>query len=71
MTGYGITRSSPKHPPGELLKRGFSVAQSTVAKYWSSDAGLQVREGGPDMIVDPTIGFKLLYGFLYELINRG
>jgi hypothetical protein len=24
-----------------------------------------------DLFVDPTIGFKLLYGFVYELINRG
>jgi hypothetical protein len=30
---------------GELLKLGFSVAQSSVAK--SSDAGRQVRNGGP------------------------
>jgi transposase InsO family protein len=67
---------------GELLKLGFSVAQSTVAKY-------MVKRGGPpsqgwktflrnhapdiaatDLFVVPTIGFKLLYGFVIVRIDR-
>jgi hypothetical protein len=67
---------------GELLKLGFSVAQSTVAKY-------MVKQRGPpsqgwrtflrnhaadiaamDLFVVPTIGFKLLYGFLIVRIDR-
>jgi len=32
---------------GELLKLGFSVAQSTVASTWSSDVDRPVRGGGP------------------------
>ena len=66
---------------GELLKLGFSVAQSTVAKY-------MVKRGGPpsqgwktflrnhapdiaamDLFVVPTIGFKLLYGFMIVRIS--
>jgi hypothetical protein len=31
---------------GELLKLGFEVAQSSVAKYWSSDEGHPARGGG-------------------------
>jgi hypothetical protein len=61
---------------GELLKLGFDVAQSTVAKY-------MVRRRGPpsqgwkiflcnqapntaamDLLVVPTVGFKLLYGIV-------
>src|SRR3984893_13311444 len=38
---------------GERLKLGFSVAQSTVACTWSSDADLQVRDGGP--FCEPTL----------------
>src|SRR6478752_7181707 len=67
---------------GELLKLGFSVAQSTVAKY-------MVKRRGPpsqgwktflrnhaadiaamDLFVVPTIGFKLLYGFVIVRISR-
>src|SRR6202047_217960 len=67
---------------GELLKLGFSVAQSTVAK-------LLVKRRGPpsqgwrtflrnhaadiaamDLFVVPTIGFKLLYGFVIVRIDR-
>jgi len=52
---------------GELLKLGFSVAQSTVAKY------IVKRRGPPaamDLFVVPTIGFKLLYGFVIVRIDR-
>src|SRR4029077_12827921 len=67
---------------GELLKLGFSVAQSTVAKY-------MVKHRGPpsqgwrtclrshaadiaamDLFVVPTIGFELLYGFVIVRIDR-
>jgi hypothetical protein len=67
---------------GELLKLGFSVAQSTVAKY------MVKRRGAPsqgwrtflrnhaadiaamDLFVVPTVGFKLLYGFVIVRIDR-
>jgi hypothetical protein len=67
---------------GELLKLGFSVAQSTVATY------MVKRRGSPsqgwraflrnhaadiaamDLFVVPTIGFKLLYGFVIVRIHR-
>src|ERR1700731_1257478 len=67
---------------GELLKLGFEVAQSSVAKY-------MVKRRGPpsqgwrtflhnhapdiaamDLFVVPTIGFDLLYGFLIVRIDR-
>src|SRR5229473_780548 len=68
---------------GELLKLGFSVAQSTVVKY------MVKRRGPPSQGVEdlsakprsrhcrhgsvrgpPTIGFKLLYGFVIVRIDR-
>jgi hypothetical protein len=67
---------------GELLKLGFEVAQSSVAKY-------MVKRRGPpsqgwctflhnhapdiaamDLFVVPTIGFKLLYAFVILRLNR-
>jgi transposase InsO family protein len=67
---------------GELLKLGFQVAQSTVAKY-------MVKRGGPptqgwrtflhnhapdigavDMFVVPTIGFELLYAIVTMRLDR-
>ena len=67
---------------GELLKLGFAVAQSSVAKY-------MVKRRGPpsqgwctflhnhapdiaamDLFVVPTIGFKLLYAFVIVRLNR-
>src|SRR6202163_3592457 len=67
---------------GELLKLGFSVAQSSVAKC-------MVKRRGPpsqawrtflrnhasdiaamDLFVVPTIGFKLLYGFVIIRLDR-
>jgi hypothetical protein len=60
---------------GELLKLGFSVAQSSVAKYMVKRRGPPsqgwktfLRNHAPDiaamdLFVVPTIGFKLLYGF--------
>src|SRR5262245_35038691 len=58
---------------GELLKLGFSVAQSTVAKYMAARGepsgqswGTFLRNHAPhiaamDLFVVPTLGFKLLY----------
>ena len=67
---------------GELLKRGFDVAQSSVAKY-------MVKRHGPpsqgwriflrnhatdiaamDLFVIPTIGFDLLYAFVIVRLGR-
>src|SRR6202048_1740536 len=67
---------------GELLKLGFAVAQSSVAKY-------MVKRRGPpsqgwrtflhnhapdiaamDLFVVPTIGFKLLYGIAIMRLDR-
>src|SRR4030081_2289207 len=61
---------------GELLKLGFVVAQSTVAKYMAKRRGppsqgwrtfLRNHADGiaaMDMFVVPTISFRLLYGLL-------
>src|SRR6202790_2590705 len=68
---------------GELLKLGFDVAQSSVAKY-------MVKRRGPpgqgwrtflhnhapetaamDLFVVPTIGFDLLYAFVIMRLDRG
>src|SRR5271169_700082 len=67
---------------GELLKLGFEVAQSSVAKY-------MIRRHGPpsqgwrtflhnhapdiaamDLFVAPTIGFDLLYAFVIVRLDR-
>src|SRR5271165_7462276 len=67
---------------GELLKLGFDVAQSSVAKY-------MVKRSGPpsqgwrtflcnhapdiaamDLFIAPTIGFGLLYGFVIVRLAR-
>src|SRR6266436_2476695 len=67
---------------GELLKLGFSVAQSTVAEYMVRRRGPPIqgwrtflRNHAPDiaamdLFVVPTIGFKLLYGFEIVRIDR-
>src|SRR5712671_3009397 len=67
---------------GELLKLGFEVAQSSVAKYmvkrWGppSQGWLTfLRNHAPDiaamdLFVVPTIGFKLLYGFVIVRLDR-
>src|SRR3954468_20166648 len=67
---------------GELLKLGFEVAQSSVAKH-------MVKRGGPpspgwraflrnhapdiaamDLFVAPTVGFDLLYAFIIVRLTR-
>ena len=67
---------------GELLKLGFNVAQSSVAKYMVKRRGPPsqgwktfLRNHAPDiaamdLFVVPTIGFKLLYGFVIVRIDR-
>jgi transposase InsO family protein len=67
---------------GELLKLGFDVAQSTVAKYmvrrlgppsqgWKSFLRSHVPHiGATDMFVVPTVGFRLLYGLVILRLNR-
>src|SRR6266446_6245036 len=67
---------------GELLKLGFEVAQSTVAKYivkrrgppsqgWRTFLRNHVPDvAAIDMFVVPTIGFKLLYGIVIIRLDR-
>jgi transposase InsO family protein len=67
---------------GELLKLGFEVAQSTVAKYMVRRRGPPsqgwrtfLRNHAPDIaamdfFVVPTISFKLLYGFMIVRLDR-
>ena len=67
---------------GELLRLGFSVSQSTVARYMVKRRGPPsqgwrtfLRNHAPDiaamdLFVVPTIGFKLLHGFVIVRIDR-
>jgi transposase InsO family protein len=67
---------------GELLKLGFEVAQSSVAKYMvkrrrppSQGWSTFVRNHAPDiaamdLFVVPTIGFSLLYAFVIVRLDR-
>ena len=67
---------------GELLKLGFEVAQSSIAKYMvkrhgppSQPWGTFLRNHAPDiaamdLFVAPTIGFNLLYGFIVVRLAR-
>jgi transposase InsO family protein len=67
---------------GELLKLGFEVAQSSVAKYMVKRRGLPsqgwrtfLRNHAPeiaamDLFVVPTIGFDLLYAFIIVRLDR-
>src|SRR5882672_41312 len=67
---------------GELLKLGFEVAQSSVAKYMVKRRGPPsqgwqtfLRNHAPDiaamdLFVVSTIGFKLLYGFVIIRLDR-
>src|SRR5258706_4591569 len=67
---------------GELLKLGFNVAQSSVAKYMVKRRGPPsqgwktfLRNHAPDiaamdLFVVPTIGFRLLYGFVIVRLSR-
>src|SRR5258705_9324346 len=67
---------------GELLKLGFEVAQSSVAKYMvkrrappSQGWRTFLRNHAPDialmdLFVGPTIGFNLLYAFVIVRLDR-
>ena len=68
---------------GELLKLGFAVAQSTVAKYMVRAGGTPSGQGwgsflrnhmpqiaAMDLFVVPTIGFKLLYALVIVRLAR-
>jgi transposase InsO family protein len=67
---------------GELLKLGFEVAQSSVAKYMVKRQGPPsqgwrtfLRNHAPDiaaidLLVVPTIGFDLLYAFVIVRLDR-
>jgi transposase InsO family protein len=67
---------------GELLKLGFEVAQSSVAKYMVKRRGPPsqgwqtfLRNHAPDiaamdLFVIPTIGFELLYAFVIVRLDR-
>ena len=67
---------------GELLKLGFDVAQSTVARYMVKRRGPPsqgwrtfLRNYAPDiaamdLFVVPTIGFNLLYAFVIVRLDR-
>src|SRR5665811_1719556 len=67
---------------GELLKLGFEVAQSSVAKYMVKRHGPPnqgwrtfLRNHAPDiaamdLFVVPTIGFNLLYAFVIVRLDR-
>src|SRR5664280_962888 len=67
---------------GELLKLGFSVAQSSVAKYmvkWRGPPSQEwrtfLRNHAPDiaamdLFAVPTIGFDLLYAFVIVRLDR-
>src|SRR5882724_11203646 len=67
---------------GELLKLGFQVAQSSVAKYMAKRRGPPsqgwctfLRNHAPntaamDLFAVPTIGFKLLYAFVVIRLDR-
>ncbi len=67
---------------GELLKLGFEVAQSSVAKYMAKRCGSPsqgwctfLRNHAPDiaamdLFVVPTIGFDLLYALIIVRLDR-
>src|ERR1700758_1198447 len=67
---------------GELLKLGFEIAQSSVAKYmvkrrgpssqgWSTFLRHHLPEiAAMDLFVVPTIGFDLLYAFVIVRLGR-
>jgi hypothetical protein len=67
---------------GELLKLGFEVAQSSVAKYMVKRCGPPsqgwrtfLHNHAPDiaamdLFVVPTIGFDLLYAFIIVRLGR-
>jgi hypothetical protein len=84
-----IRRSSVENPlwgapriHGELLKLGFEVAQSSVAKYMVKRRGLPGQGwrtflhnhaldiAAMDLFAVPTIGYDLLYAFVIVRLGR-
>jgi Integrase core domain len=75
-------KTLPHTNHGELLKLGFEVAQSSIAKYMVKRHGPPsqpwrtfLRNHAPDiaamdLFVAPTIGFNLLYGFIVVRLAR-
>jgi transposase InsO family protein len=67
---------------GELLKLGFEIAQSSVAKYMVKRRGPRsqgwrtfLRNHPPDiaamdLFIVPTVGFRLLYAFIIVRLDR-
>ncbi len=67
---------------GELLKLGYEVAQSSVAKYMIRRRGRPGQDwrtflhnhashaAAVDLLVVPTLGFKLLYALVIARLNR-
>jgi transposase InsO family protein len=67
---------------GELLKLGFDVAQSSVAKYMVKRRGPRSQGwhtfllnhapniAAMDLFVVPTIGLKMLYAFVFVRLDR-
>jgi hypothetical protein len=67
---------------GELLKLGFEVAQSTVAKYMVKRCGPSSQQwrtflrnhaldiAAMDLFIAPTLGFDLLYGLVIVRLDR-
>ena len=68
---------------GELLKLGFNVAQSTVARYMNEQKNFPPGQGwhtflrnhlpdiaAMDFFVVPTVGFELLYAFIIVHLDR-
>jgi hypothetical protein len=81
MTQADSVHSTPRIH-GELLKLGFQVAQSSVAKYMVKRRGPRsqgwrtfLRNHAPDvaamdLFVVPTIGFDLLCAFIIVRLDR-
>jgi hypothetical protein len=78
---FGVQGCAPRIH-GELLKLGFAVAQSTVAKYMAKKGdpsgqswGTFLRNHMPhivamDLFVVPTISFNLLYALVIVRLAR-
>ena len=77
----GIAPGAPRIH-GELLKLGFEIAQSSVAKYmvkrrappslgWRTFLHNHAPDiAAMDLFVVPTVGFDLLYGLVIVRLNR-
>src|SRR4030081_3706906 len=78
----GLRQGHAPRIHGELLKLGFEIAQSSVAKYMVKRRGPPSQEwrtflgnhapdiAAIDLFVVPTIGFDLLYAFVVVRLDR-